>query len=160
RGFRHLGGSSGHVRRRTRRVVHHRRRRRPALRDQPVRDLPHRRWRVGRPPRPRPHALRHPDDPGRWHARQRPREPRSVAPRSPGRQARRRDAPPGPARGTGGRARGLPREPEVNAMAVPARLLDRPPEASYLDAGGLWSWLTTVDHKRIAVLYGVTALAF
>jgi cytochrome c oxidase subunit I len=24
---------------------------------------------------------------------------------------------------------------------------------------GLWSWLTTVDHKRIGILYGVTALA-
>ena len=23
---------------------------------------------------------------------------------------------------------------------------------------GLWSWLTTIDHKRIGVLYGVTAL--
>lgn len=26
--------------------------------------------------------------------------------------------------------------------------------------GGLWSWLTTVDHKRIGWLYGVTALVF
>jgi cytochrome c oxidase subunit 1 len=25
---------------------------------------------------------------------------------------------------------------------------------------GLWSWMTTVDHKRIAVLYGYTAFAF
>ena len=25
---------------------------------------------------------------------------------------------------------------------------------------GLWSWLTTVDHKRIGILYGVTALVF
>ena len=25
---------------------------------------------------------------------------------------------------------------------------------------GLWSWLTTVDHKRIAALYGFTAFAF
>ena len=25
---------------------------------------------------------------------------------------------------------------------------------------GLWSWLTTVDHKRIGVLYLYTALAF
>jgi hypothetical protein len=23
--------------------------------------------------------------------------------------------------------------------------------------GGLWSWLTTVDHKRIGILYGVSA---
>jgi cytochrome c oxidase subunit I len=27
-------------------------------------------------------------------------------------------------------------------------------------ATGLWSWITTVDHKRIGVLYGVTALVF
>src|SRR4029453_12795791 len=25
---------------------------------------------------------------------------------------------------------------------------------------GLWSWLTTVDHKRIGALYGVTAFLF
>ena len=26
--------------------------------------------------------------------------------------------------------------------------------------GGLWSWLTTIDHKRIGLLYGVTACVF
>ncbi|MBI4609879.1 MAG: cbb3-type cytochrome c oxidase subunit I, partial [Candidatus Rokubacteria bacterium] len=25
---------------------------------------------------------------------------------------------------------------------------------------GVWSWITTVDHKRIGILYGVTAFAF
>ena len=25
---------------------------------------------------------------------------------------------------------------------------------------GLWSWITTVDHKRIGILYGVTAFLF
>ncbi|MCH8296468.1 MAG: hypothetical protein IH873_00240, partial [Chloroflexi bacterium] len=25
---------------------------------------------------------------------------------------------------------------------------------------GVWGWITTVDHKRIGVLYGVTALIF
>ncbi len=25
---------------------------------------------------------------------------------------------------------------------------------------GIWSWLTTVDHKRIGIMYGVTAFAF
>src|SRR2546423_12823412 len=25
---------------------------------------------------------------------------------------------------------------------------------------GVWSWITTVDHKRIGVLYGFTAFAF
>ena len=27
-------------------------------------------------------------------------------------------------------------------------------------ATGVWSWITTVDHKRIGILYGATALAF
>jgi cytochrome c oxidase subunit 1 len=45
-------------------------------------------------------------------------------------------------------------------MALPARVLAPPPEESYLHPTGLWSWLTTVDHKRVAVLYGVTALVF
>ena len=44
-------------------------------------------------------------------------------------------------------------------MTVPAANETAPAEASYL-SGSLWSWLTTVDHKRIAVLYGVTAFAF
>ena len=45
-------------------------------------------------------------------------------------------------------------------MAVARRILDRAAEPSYLTGGGLWGWLTTVDHKRIAVLYGLTALVF
>src|SRR5947209_10591646 len=39
---------------------------------------------------------------------------------------------------------------------APARLLRRPtPEAK-----GIWSWITTIDHKKIGILYGVTAVAF
>src|SRR5262249_5022316 len=45
-------------------------------------------------------------------------------------------------------------------MGLPAKVLEHPAEESYLQPGGLWSWLTTVDHKRVAVLYGVTALVF
>jgi len=33
-------------------------------------------------------------------------------------------------------------------------------QVNYLEGGGIYSWLTTIDHKRIAVLYGVTALLF
>ena len=40
--------------------------------------------------------------------------------------------------------------------ATPRRALIRRPSATT----GLASWLTTVDHKRIGVLYGVTAFAF
>ena len=33
-------------------------------------------------------------------------------------------------------------------------------EAAYVEKKGLWSWITTVDHKRIGILYGVTAFLF
>src|SRR3984893_11393317 len=41
---------------------------------------------------------------------------------------------------------------------VPVRRIDifRRPKATT----GFWSWLTTVDHKKIGIMYGVTALAF
>jgi cytochrome c oxidase subunit I len=32
--------------------------------------------------------------------------------------------------------------------------------ASYLEGGGIYGWLTTIDHKRVAILYGVSALVF
>jgi cytochrome c oxidase subunit 1 len=35
-----------------------------------------------------------------------------------------------------------------------------PVTAPYAEKGGVWSWLTTVDHKRIGALYLYTALAF
>src|SRR5579863_6613886 len=33
-------------------------------------------------------------------------------------------------------------------------------QANYLEGGGIYSWLTTIDHKRIAILYGISALLF
>ncbi|MEX2275674.1 MAG: cytochrome c oxidase subunit I [Actinomycetota bacterium] len=44
------------------------------------------------------------------------------------------------------------------SVTVPARrggLLRRPSATT-----GFWSWITTVDHKKIGILYGVTAFAF
>ena len=41
-------------------------------------------------------------------------------------------------------------------MATITEVLPRPTSAT----AGLWSWITTVDHKRIGVLYGATALVF
>ena len=41
-------------------------------------------------------------------------------------------------------------------MAAITAVIPRPTSAT----AGIWSWLTTVDHKRIGVLYGVTALVF
>ncbi|MGH2577514.1 MAG: cbb3-type cytochrome c oxidase subunit I, partial [Actinomycetota bacterium] len=40
--------------------------------------------------------------------------------------------------------------------------LDQPhaPAAAHGEKTGLWSWLTTVDHKRIGILYGATAFFF
>ena len=38
-------------------------------------------------------------------------------------------------------------------MAANLGLLKRP-----LNPTGVWGWLTTIDHKRIGILYGVTAL--
>ena len=32
--------------------------------------------------------------------------------------------------------------------------------AGHAEPTGLWSWLTTVDHKRIGILYGSTAFLF
>ena len=40
-------------------------------------------------------------------------------------------------------------------MATVTDVIARPASAS-----GIWSWITTVDHKRIGVLYGVTAFLF
>ncbi|HEX9410370.1 MAG TPA: cbb3-type cytochrome c oxidase subunit I, partial [Actinomycetota bacterium] len=45
-------------------------------------------------------------------------------------------------------------------VSVPAEgarggLLRRPTATT-----GFWSWITTVDHKRIGILYGITAFAF
>ncbi len=42
--------------------------------------------------------------------------------------------------------------------AVPAHA---PPNAAgYDETSGIWGWITTVDHKRIGVLYLFTALTF
>ena len=46
-------------------------------------------------------------------------------------------------------------------MATITEALPRPtPAAHEHHDTGLWSWITTVDHKRIGILYGVTAFAF
>jgi cytochrome c oxidase subunit I len=39
---------------------------------------------------------------------------------------------------------------------APPRVLQRPAEAPT----GLWSWLTTVDHKRIGILYGISSFIY
>jgi cytochrome c oxidase subunit I len=41
------------------------------------------------------------------------------------------------------------------AVKAPSRLFERPKTER-----GFWSWISTVDHKRIGILYGVTAFVF
>ncbi|MFN2603492.1 MAG: cytochrome c oxidase subunit I [Gemmatimonadaceae bacterium] len=43
---------------------------------------------------------------------------------------------------------------------TPTQTPHPPVTAPYAEKGGVWSWLTTVDHKRIGILYLYTALAF
>src|SRR5437879_2287767 len=43
----------------------------------------------------------------------------------------------------------------VETVAPPAAALRRPTATT-----GVWSWFTTIDHKKIGKLYGVTAFAF
>src|SRR5436305_1075636 len=55
--------------------------------------------------------------------------------------------------------RGSPMTTVTDAVTtVPTRRIDifRRPKATT----GFWSWLTTVDHKKIGIMYGVTALVF
>jgi cytochrome c oxidase subunit 1 len=44
----------------------------------------------------------------------------------------------------------------TDVAARPATTIFRKPSSEY----GLWSWITTVDHKRIGILYGYTAFIF
>ena len=37
---------------------------------------------------------------------------------------------------------------------------DQPTAAATQNPSGIWSWITTTDHKRIGILYGVTAFIF
>ena len=41
-----------------------------------------------------------------------------------------------------------------------ATRVEAPPHAAVLPSAGLVAWLTTVDHKRIGLLYGTTAFLF
>src|SRR6266540_4829369 len=43
----------------------------------------------------------------------------------------------------------------ATTTAAPRALFSRPSSHT-----GVWSWITTVDHKRIGILYGFTAFAF
>ena len=56
-------------------------------------------------------------------------------------------------------ARRLPPEPQIEMAHGDTRVRACPAHADRAaEARGLWSWLTTVDHKRIGILYGVVRL--
>src|SRR5205807_388491 len=87
------------------------------------------------------------------HAGQR----RGLGARAAAAEARRQDAGARAHRRAGERRGRVPDRAEV--MAIQHAL--RPHELAHADqATGVWSWITTVDHKRIGILYGVTAFAF
>jgi cytochrome c oxidase subunit 1 len=48
----------------------------------------------------------------------------------------------------------------TTAYPVPDTMLGAGAHGGKPPGAGVWSWITTVDHKRIGVLYGVTAFAF
>ena len=91
------------------------------------------------------------------------REPRPLDPESAGDQEGRADAQP---------RRERPRRPSRssptsaltnNRARMATTALDQQrahAAAGHAETTGLWSWLTTVDHKRIGILYGVTAFVF
>jgi cytochrome c oxidase subunit I len=45
-------------------------------------------------------------------------------------------------------------------MATTALDQQRARAAPHAEPTGFWSWVTTVDHKRIGILYGTTAFIF
>src|SRR5206468_985021 len=87
-----------------------------------------------------------------------------VDPRPAARQAGREDAGPRPERRAVPRPGGLPGgAPVVAAIgALPPRARERVDrlERIWEERPGLIGWLTTVDHKRIGLLYFFTTLAF
>src|SRR5207245_250147 len=65
----------------------------------------------------------------------------------------------------GGRG-GLARPPQAmqvrggQSMATTVTQVQAPPVVTTYRVPGWWAWLTTVDHKRIGILYGTAALVF
>src|SRR6266850_6438037 len=84
----------------------------------------------------RSHHVRQPANAGGWHVPEHARDRRGVAQGSDSAEARVEDAGARPHRRSGARRGRLSLEPQVIG------------------------WLTTVDHKRVGILYGATAFAF
>src|SRR5919206_2898441 len=85
-----------------------------------------------------------------------------MAARPAGGQARGQDAEAAAVARRHRRPRRLPRGPEVTVEALPPVVRSRTErlELIWEERPGLLGWLTTVDHKRIGLLYFFTTLAF
>src|SRR3954454_201261 len=111
--------------------------------------------------RPLLHRRRHPEEHGR--------ESRPVDPQPPGdkergahaQSGRKRAGIPGPRRVSAGPSVD-PSDHNDDKVRMATRVLDQHqvPAAAHGEHTGLWSWITTVDHKRIGILYGATAFLF
>src|SRR3989442_664251 len=127
------------------------------LREERVRRLPHDRRRVGRRAGAEPQPLRRPHHARGRHVAEHAGQRRGVGARPAAAQGGREDAGPRPDGRAGEGRRRVSDGTEV--MAIPHAL--RQHELVHAGEGtGVWSWVTTVDHKRIGILYGVTAFAF
>src|SRR5438093_678736 len=127
------------------------------LREERVRRLPHDRRRVGRRAGAEPQPLRRPHHARGRHVAEHAGQRRGVGARPAAAQAGRENAGPRPDGRAGEGRRRVSDGTEV--MAIPHAL--RQHELVHAGEGtGVWSWVTTVDHKRIGILYGVTAFAF
>src|SRR5207249_11853390 len=102
--------------------------------------VPHDPRRVGGSAGPGPHPLREPAHICGRSLPQHRRQRRGVDPRPGAAQAESEDAAARAFGRGGARSRNLSRAPELTLAGL--------------------GWLTTVDHKRIGILYGVTAFAF
>src|SRR5207244_3368455 len=58
------------------------------------------------------------------------------------------------------RDRGVSPDAQVAAKGTRMATTTASAHAVPSSESGLWSWITTVDHKRIGALYGVTAFVF
>src|SRR5207248_9179130 len=129
-----------------------------------VRALPHdpRHERTG-PCRSRPDPPRHAHDPRRARPAEQPRRARGLDSRPTAREAGKPDAADSAQRRGLPRPRDLPGEPAVSTTEVLGpRARERVGRLDRIweERPGLVGWLTTVDHKRIGLLYFFTTIAF
>src|SRR5205807_1917864 len=132
------------------------------LRAKRLRGLPYHSRRLGRAARPRSHDVRQPPHAGGRALADHRRHRRRVAQGSVDPEAGREDARARPHGRAGACDRDLPDRPQVMSAHPTGRVLHAP-TAALPGAGTMATvlgWLTTVDHKRIGILYGVSGFAF